>query len=162
MKFIPLTKGYVALVDDEDFEMLSQWKWHAALRCNKPYATRSIWDSKNKRTITIIMHREILKAPKDKFVDHKNGDTLNNQRSNIRLCTRAENQRNRRPNKGSTSKYLGVYWDKRKSKWCMGINGRREGYFNDEQEAARAYDAVASVLFKEFAHLNFPPSTLLQ
>ena len=155
---IHLTQGYVTLVDDVDYEWLKQWKWCAHVdRQGCVYAVRSVWvDGRNKM---LRMHRLILGAKPGKMSDHINGDTLDNRRSNLRICTNQQNNRNRHARAG-TSRYKGVHWYKRGSKWraSIHINGRFKhlGYFDDEQEAALAYDRAARELFGEFANPNFP------
>ena len=158
-KEIPLTQGYVAIVDDEDFEYINQWKWWYN---NSHYACRNITIGKKKQAV-ILMHRLILDAPKGLQVDHIDGNGLNNQRSNLRLATNQENQMNRRPH-GKTSKYKGVcfYRFHKKISWLAQIKiGKAHmnlGYHSTEEEAAKAYDAKAKELFGEYAYLNFPES----
>ena len=106
------------------------------------------------------MHRAILNAPKGLLVDHIDGNGLNNRKSNLRLCTFAQNAHNSRPRRNSSSRYKGVCWHKLKKKWTVSIykGGKRTylGYYDDEIEAALAYDRKAEELFGEFAYLNFP------
>ncbi len=159
MKEIKLTQGKVALVDDEDFEYLNQFKWYAYKSRNTFYAGRKLRLGVNKRAI-IIMHREIL-GLKDSEIkgDHIDHNGLNNQRYNLRIATNAENCKNQKPREGCSSKYKGVSWHKRDKIWSVGIriNERRKhiGYFEDEIEAAKAYDKMAKLHFGEFACLNF-------
>jgi hypothetical protein len=153
IRFIPLTKGKVAIVDAEDYEWLSKYKWHAVDTGGKFYAYRC----RNKRSIS--MHRMIMGEPKGKVVDHRDGNSLNNRRSNLRICTAAENQRNRRFT-GGVSRYKGVCFVKKLNKWRTEItfDGRQIhiGLFKDEISAGKAYDKKAKELFGEFAYLNFP------
>ena len=106
------------------------------------------------------MHRQILEAPKGVWVDHIDGNGLNNRKSNLRLCSATENACNRRPVPNCHSRYKGVSWHKRQKKWAVRIAKRGKGIhlgsFDDEIEAAVAYDRKAEVLFGEFAYLNFP------
>ena len=148
-----------ALVDDEDFEYLNQFKWRPVKAGNTFYAKRHLYTN-GKRT-TITMHREIL-GTKNKLIciDHINCNGLNNQRKNLRTCTRQQNQMNRaKANKNSTSKYKGVCWDKSRTNWMSTIHINRIqinlGRFNNEIDAAKAYDKAAKELFGEFANLNF-------
>lgn len=103
------------------------------------------------------MHRLILSAPKNLEVDHKNGNTLDNRRSNLRLCTRSQNAANI-PTNRAKSGLRGVYFSKQKNKWKATITeGGREkhlGYFLDKESAARAYDKAAEESFGDFARLN--------
>jgi hypothetical protein len=152
-KLIPLTQGKFAIVDAEDYERLSKYKWSCQKDRNNYYASRA---NGNRR---ISMHREIMKAPKGLQVDHIDGDGLNNRKSNLRLCTHAENVHNSRPMRNGSSQYKGVCWHKCKKKWCVSISKSGErtylGRFEDEIEAAMAYDRKAEELFGEFAYLNF-------
>ena len=173
MKKIPLTQGKVALVDDEDFDELSKWKWQAspARRADGTirtwYAARSIRAGDRKRWVG--MHRQILGVDDPRVdIDHSDGDGLNNQRSNIRRATRQENLRNQRKSSGCSSQYKGVYNHRvGKKRWQAMINDgpvgktgvarrRSLGYFSSESDAARAYDKAASESFGEFALLNLP------
>jgi len=155
-KFIPLIRGGFAIVDGDDYAKLAEYKWYCEHNCNTSYAVRS----KNHKRI--YMHRQILNAPNGKVVDHKDGNGLNNLRSNLRLCTKTQNMRNRRPWLSCSSRYKGVSWDKSSKKWRARItfNGKKShiGQFDDEVEAARAYDREAKELFGEFAYLNFGKS----
>lgn len=152
-RVIRLTKGMHTLVDECDYERLSQYKWYMAKSERNYYAVRN---SGRKR---IRMHREITGAPEDKVVDHIDNDGLNNRRSNLRVCTHKQNSRNARSHKG-TSKYKGVCLHKQYGKWqtAIGCDGKKVliGYFDDETEAAKAYDEYARKLFGEYAYLNFP------
>lgn len=155
MKEIPLTKGKVALVDDEDFEYLSQWKWIAFLKKGIYYAQRQQWV--NGRNAIIPMHRAILNNP-DSEVDHRDRNGLNNQRANLRLCTRSQNTMNRGKPKHNKSGYKGVRTVNGYIRAEIGCNGQRYylGNFPDLVTAAKAYDAKAKELHGEFACLNFP------
>jgi hypothetical protein len=156
IRFIPLTQGKVAIVDAEDYEWLSKYKWHASNAGGKFYATRC------RKNRSISMHRIIMGEPKGMFVDHIDGNSQNNRRSNLRTCTPAQNLQNQRPKEG-TSRYKGVYFHKKDNKWMakIGFNGKSIyiGNFEDEIEAAKAYDTKATELFGEFAYLNFPNQT---
>lgn len=160
MKEIELTKGYVALVDDEDYETVSQYKWYTVVIPESPlrYANTKLPGS-GKTGLRTAMHRLLL-DPGELMVDHIDGDGLNNQRSNLRLVTHAQNMLNRRKHSSNTSGYKGVYWEPERGKWrCqVKVGGRvtRVGRFDDLLEAALAYDRVAKELHGEFARLNFP------
>lgn len=158
MKKIKLTKGKVALVDDEDFEYLNQWKWHIQPSINTEYAIRTEWVSKNK-CICIRMHRDLLAIKDSRIkVDHKDGNGLNNQKVNLRECTQAQNGRNTRSRKNSSSKYLGVHFCKTRKKWVAQIQHDKKAYSAglhlSEADAAIAYNKKAIELHGEFANLN--------
>jgi hypothetical protein len=170
MKEIPLTQGQFALVDDVDFEWLSRWKWCAMKHTsNGYYAGRTVQFKKpNGRysTKTILMHRVILGLTDGKtHTDHINHNTLDNQKINLRECTPAENQRNSTSQKNSSSKYLGVGWNKAAKKWRsqLIIAGKYKylGSFTCEIKAALAYNEAALEYFGEFANLNIIPESNL-
>lgn len=153
MKKIQLTQGKAALVDDEDFEFLSQWSW-----CyNGKYAVKMTRLSDGSRA-TIYMHRLIAPPPKGREVDHIDGDKLNNKRGNLRACTTAENQRNRPAPRHNTSGYKGVYWDVSKSKWRaqikVGGKNAHIRYSANKEEAALIYNEAALKYHGEFAYQN--------
>lgn len=153
------------LVDDENYEELVKHKWHIIKGHNTFYVVRSICKSGIQKRLW--MHRVILNSPKKKYVDHINGNGLNNQKRNIRICTKRQNSRNRKSATGSHSKYLGVclhrrkihnhkYWtahirSSKKLIWIGSYPYTRQGEIN----AAKAYDKKAKQLFGKFANLNF-------
>lgn len=158
MKEIPLTRNMVAKVDDSDFNLLSQFKWHA--HGKGPFYAGTNLRLPDGSTTIVLMHRLILDAPKDFDVDHANRDGLDNRRENLRPCTAPQNIANqeRKINPDKTSKYKGVYRDWGKDYWVaqVRVNGKkiRRG-FKLEIDAARAYDILAKKYFGEFARLNF-------
>uniref|UniRef100_A0A6H1ZQL7 Putative homing endonuclease n=1 Tax=viral metagenome TaxID=1070528 RepID=A0A6H1ZQL7_9ZZZZ len=157
MKEIRLTQNKVALVDDEDFEYLNQFKWYAHKYPNTYYAVRHIRLANGKQA-TIPMHRVILNVPKGMETDHKNQNGWDNRRMNLRICTRQENMMNRNSYKNSSSRFKGVVWHKRNKKWQAQIryNGRTIylGRSFSEREASFMYDKKAIELFGKFAKLN--------
>lgn len=157
MKEIKLTQGKFAMVDDVDYEWLSQWKWYAAKFSNTFYAWRGV--NVNRKVKIIQMHRLILGLTDTQtHTDHIDGNGLNNQRLNIRACSRSENMRNKKPNRRSASIFKGVHWHKPNRKWVaqIGVNSKARyiGSFDSEIEAAMAYNEAALKHFGEFARLN--------
>lgn len=161
MKEIQLSKGYVALVDDEDYERCMEGtKWYANVEhCAdgsiwNVYAMRTIPKGNGKRT-SQQMHNFITGRKGD---DHRDGNGLNNQRYNLRAATILQNTSSRRLNKNNISGYKGVSWDKRGSMWLATIRVSTKrfhlGYFSDILDAARAYDRAALKYFGEFALTN--------
>lgn len=152
-KEIKLNKGFVTVVDDEDFEWLSKFKWCV----NHGYAKRTVRNGL--KFVTVRMHREILQASNEMQVDHINGNKLDNRRCNLRLATSSQNQQNRRVGKDNTSGFKGVSWHKKSKKWCAQITVNRKvkhiGIFDDSIEAAKAYDKAAKELHGVFANTNF-------
>ncbi len=158
---IPLTKGFVAVVDVADLPLLDGRKWRALTgkKCKTYAVTRGPGGSH------IWMHRLILATPDGMLTDHINGDSLDNRRSNLRAADACQNSTNmgkrRRPDgEPSSSQYKGVMWDKAVGSWRAKISAYNTryslGYFADEADAARAYDAKARECFGSFAALNFP------
>lgn len=152
---IPLTgergKGKYIIVDKENADYAKQFKW-SLHSCG--YATRG----KNNGA-TFYLHREIMNAQKGQIIDHINGDKLDNRKSNLRFCTDFENTKNRDKSNGNyTSKYKGVYLDKKRNKWIAQITYNYKainlGGFDTQEKAAQAYNEKAKELYKEFAKLN--------
>jgi hypothetical protein len=152
MKKIKLTKGKVALVDDEDFKWLSKHNWYASISGYNYYAQRT------KKRKNIRMHRVILNAPKGVIVDHINGNSLDNRKQNLRLCSQSENMCNRLSPVINTSGFKGVSQIKTSKKWEAYINkdGKRVrlGNFLSAKEAALAYNKAAIKYPRDFAKLN--------
>lgn len=156
MKKIPLRNkiGEIVaytLVDNKEFILVNKWKWHLT---DSGYVSRNYW-IKNV-CFKISLHRFLLSPPKGKEVDHKNNNRLDNQRKNLRICTRFENQRNYKKQKNNTSGFKGVTWHKKMKKWVAQIQSKFIKAFDSKEEAALAYDKRAKKLFGKFAKLNFP------
>lgn len=155
MKQIILTRGMVTQVDDEDFEWLNQWNWYAAKQGKKFYVSRR----NGKYGRLIHMHRLILGLPDDPkiFADHKDRDGLNNQRDNLRIADRSQNNSNRICI--GSSGYLGVFRSSAKQEsWFARIRKRGKitylGCYVRKEDAALAYNKAAIEIHGEFANLN--------
>lgn len=155
---IPLTRGLSAIVDDSDFAELNALKWHAA---GNGYAVRS-QRVKNGNDLKIFMHKVLLNAAPGQLVDHKDGDKLNNRRSNLRLADRAGNSMNRRRGRDNTTGLKGIVRRSRVggTRWEASIRVNYKlvylGMFEDRLAAAMAYDEAAKKLHGDFARPNFP------
>lgn len=156
MKLIPLTQGLFAKVDDEDFDYLSQFKWCSQKNNNGKviYAIRNT-PRVNGKQKTIRMHIEIMGF---KGIDHVDHDGLNNQKLNLRAASKSQNSMNTKKIANVSSIYKGVCWSKTKNKWVaqitLNLKVMHIGYFSSELEAAKAYNARATILFHDFANLN--------
>lgn len=158
---VPILGGHT-LVDEQDVDLAVRYRWTVTGTGRNLYAVGTVGRA------TTSLHRLIAQTPPGLYTDHANRDTLDNRRSNLRWATPAQNSANTdyRPRPGSTSQYKGVSWNRSRNLWHASINDgpqpgrrsnlRRIGYYTDESEAARAYDAAAREVFGEFAYLNFP------
>jgi hypothetical protein len=148
---IVLSKGQVALVDESDLALVSVRPWHMS---SNGYARGSLRVSEGGPSV-VYMHRVILGLERwdGLEADHINRNTLDTRRSNLRVCTHAENTRNCTPRSGKKhSTFKGV--TNLKGRWQCQIGGQHIGYFDTEREAARAYDEHARIRFGEFAATN--------
>lgn len=157
MKQIPLTRGLFALVDNEDYEYLNQWKWYARKGAVTYYASRrGIANGVERST---YMHRVILGLTDRKIhTDHIDHNGLNNQRANLRKCTNKENSMNHRPQKRSTTGIKGVTPRSNGNGFIAQIRANNKnihlGTFKDTTLAAIAYNKAAIKYYGEFAYLN--------
>jgi hypothetical protein len=147
-KKVPLGHGQFAIVDDEDYDKVVQYKWH--IMANKA-------GSHMYAATKLRMHRLVIDAPPGIMVDHINGDTLDNRKSNLRLCTNSQNQQNT-PSRGGSSRYKGVSLQKKSGKWIATFqyDGQRHycGMWDSEEDAARAVDKKRGEVCGDFASKN--------
>jgi hypothetical protein len=161
VKEIPLTQGQIALIDDEDWELISQYRWHAGWLGGAFYAKSNVnytATDGRRRQKTLMMHRLIMGGGDGSLqVDHRNGDTLDNRRSNLRWATRSQQRQNSVTPRSSSVRFKGVT-SRPDGKWRarITVSGkvRHLGLFDTKQDAALAYNQKASELFGEFARLN--------
>lgn len=152
MKRIALKNGGSTMVDDDDFEELSKFQW---LKTFHGYVVRYVG-----RTTIVRMHRVVTGVPvgDERCVDHINGDKLDNRRCNLRVCSKAENNRNRRISRNNTSGYKGVSWHKDNQRWQAQIRAGGKviplGMFETAEAASDAYKAAATRLHGEFASFD--------
>lgn len=158
---IPLSQGYVAIVDVADYAELMKFRWHvsvtnSAVHGFSVYARRKI--SVNGKTVSVYMHRQIMGEPEGKIVDHKDRNTLNNSRRNLRIATPIQSSTNRVSRKPGSSRFHGVCRAGSGYSASVKTAGVRvwRKYFSNETEAAIARDKVARQVHGEFAVLNFP------
>lgn len=161
MKEIPLSRGLVAIVDDEDFEWLSRWKW-STLKVGRPNAEPKFYAIRTTKKgdprgagKAVLMHRQIKGEPDGMVVDHRNLNTLDCRWNNLRVTTQALNCLNQRGHSDrGGSRYKGVYWHGQNKNWCASFRGKYIGSFADEMQAAAAYDAAALAFSADFALTN--------
>lgn len=158
MKEIPLTMGKVALIDDEDYFWVSRHNWHYAKKKKDGklgYAKRA--RKVKGKTSFVRLHRAIIAAPIHLQVDHIDGNPLNNQKSNLRLCTNKNNSTNSDTKRGKSG-FKGVSWHKGMGGWRVRVRKDNKelqvGYFKCPIEAAKAYDAAAIEQYGEYARTN--------
>lgn len=156
MKEIPLTNGGIALCDDDDYEMLAQHKWyawHKATNCPY-YAMTNIRVNGHKTTIS--MHKCLLGSRGDDEIDHKDNNGFNNQRANLRFCTKTQNQANAKLRISNKSGYKGVTRNGKNWSASVCLCGRaiHLGTYVTLESAALAYDEAATRYYGEFALTN--------
>jgi hypothetical protein len=155
MMEIALRYGGVAVIDDADYPLIADRRWH---RSPDGYAMAGAWSPTERRMRYVLMHRVILGLPDGVDTDHRDRDRLNNRRSNLRPCNDSQNHANKPKKPGCTSRFKGVTWHRRCRKWQAVVGSVQYlGLFQNEEDAARAYDAAALARYGEFALLNFPP-----
>jgi hypothetical protein len=154
--YLTLSKGYVAVIDASDVLLVGQYCWSTLENRNSIYAMRN--SSHNRGPRTLLLHREIMGAPKGMMVDHIDGDGLNNRRSNLRLATNAQNLWNTGRRVTNSSGYKGVSFDKQKGKWHARIRRFKKyyhlGFFDNPEQAHQAYVSAAKEFHGEFANAH--------
>jgi len=148
----------IVLIDEEDYDLIKDYKWSVRKHRNTFYSVANI-KKDNKRHTTIQMHRLIIGLYDERIIDHKNRNGLDNRKENLRVCTNFENAKNARKRKdGKTSKYKGVSFRTSHDKFLSRIQVNKKrihlGYFKNEIEAAKAYNAAALKYHGEYAYLN--------
>ena len=154
LAYVPLTKGYEAVIDAADVPLVGGVNWHAAVqRDGRVYAKRSQWV--DGRHLNLLLHRVIAGTPKGMDTDHKNGDGLDNRRSNLRNATTSQNMCNQRKKANSASGLKGASWAGHLGKWraTIRLNGKRKslGVFDTPEQAHAAYCKAAPDFHGEFA-----------
>lgn len=147
------------MIDDEDAGIVCQYKWYASYaKGNQSFYAKTTVKKSNGNRTSMFMHRILIAVLGGQFIDHANGDTLDNRKTNLRVCSRKENNRNRKLQRTNTTGYKGLKWHSRLSKWeaRIGVDGKYKylGLFKEKEDAARAYDKAAVEHYGEYAHLN--------
>ncbi len=155
MKYMPSTKGQTIKVCDCHYDKVKHWKWSAFKSKTSDTYCAVRRERRDGKQITYLMHRFIMDCPPGMLTDHEDGDGMNNDCSNLRNCTRSQNNSNQhRAKKGSISGHKGIYWHKGAKKWCAEVNVNKKKYylglFKNKLDAVEAYNAKAKELHGEF------------
>lgn len=154
-RIVPLTQGFFAVVDEEDFERVRQFRWHY----NGGYARRAVKKAGGGQSKQWL-HRFIMGEPPDREVDHRSLNKLDCRKQNLRICTQSENRWNTGPNRSNKSGFKGVSWSAGTLKWRAVIRSRGKthhlGYFATKEGAASAYAAASQKMHAEFSRVSKP------
>ena len=167
-RLIRMAQPKYAKVDPADYKRLRGYEWLVKKGRNSFYARRhAATAGKAEKETLVYMHQEIIEVPDGMVVDHINHDGMDNRSGNLRAASYSQNLCHRKKRPGTThSKYKGIYWKKKNRKWQACITFERKriylGYFENEIDAAKAYDRAAMKYHGEFASLNFPDETGVQ
>jgi len=159
-KLIKLSKGKVAIIDKRDLDKVKRFSWYAAIGNRGKYYARAYIRKEVGKYSSIYMHRLLVgvKTGDKVQVDHRNSNTLDNRRCNLRRASNAQNSMNRKKQAGFTSRFKGVAWEKECCCWRAQIMVNKKaiylGRFNSEADAARCYNKKAKEIFGEYALLN--------
>jgi len=157
--YVPLTQGYIAIIDASDVPLVNQWNWNALIATDRSGALRTVYAVCNAlrsgKADRLLMHRVISQAPDGRYVDHINGDGMDNRRINLRIATQAQNSRNTRLRHDSTSGVKGVMWESSRGKWKaqITVDGVQStlGRFDTIEDAAACVTVERSRLHGDFA-----------
>ena len=158
---IPLTHGYETIIDASDLELVVKYDWFARVRHKADGSIRTVYAVRSKKIVRktqmVGIHRAILNAPDGVEVDHIDGDGLNNRRSNLRLASRAQNQKNKGRPINNSSGVKGVTWCAKRGKWQAQISDANKHYnlgrFDKIEDAAAAYAAASAKFHGEFGRV---------
>lgn len=170
MKEIEISQGYITIVDDEDYELINRHKWKILRSRKRVYAAREVGKTKVRgKWETMLLHRFLTKAKKGEYVDHINGNTLDNRKENLRIASNSQNLGNRGKQKDNTSGYKGVVKFSGKGGYAVGLTRdfKRYVFFSISttkfeasgmslEDLAKIYDRAAVHFYGEFANINFP------
>ena len=152
LAYVPLTKGYEAVIDAADAQFVGGWNWFAKVKSRTVYVRRN--DFSSGRQITVLLHRVLMDAQDGQDIDHRDGNGLNNQRINLRIATKSQNMHNQRLRSDNVSGFKGVYWNKAERKWAAAIKlhgkQRHLGCFQTPELASAAREAASTELHGEF------------
>lgn len=159
--YVPLTKGYEAIIDAADVDCVSKYSWCCSIHTGKPYARRSMRRDNGSKS-GVFIHQELIGSTSGLDIDHINGNGLDNRRSNLRLATRSQNMMNRKKQANNTSGHRGVSWQKQKRKWraIIWASGCKTylGDFKDIEEAHAAYVSASLRLHGPFSQFAAKPA----